>query len=288
MMSKEEELIIYVCSDAVGETAEAVVQATLRQFDAKPASLRRIGHIKHEEEIVQLLQKAAGQKAFVVYTLVQPELRETMREEAIRLGVRAIDVMGPVMEAYMEIFNGSPKRKPGLLYQMDDMYFRRVEAMEFSVKCDDGRDTQSMLQADIVLIGVSRTSKTPLSIYLAHKGYKVANLPLVPEVKPPVELAHLASGQVIGLTMEADHLMTIRTERLKSAGLPNGAKYATPSRVMEELEYAKQVMKSLHCPVIDVTHRAIEETAGLILDYLSSQSRNTPLKKTSIIRQKEG
>ncbi|WP_010274782.1 pyruvate, water dikinase regulatory protein [Paenibacillus senegalensis] len=287
-MNKEAEPIIYICSDAVGETAEAVVQATLRQFDATAASLRRIGHIKEEEEIIELLQQAARQKAFVVYTLVQPELREMMREEAIRQGVRAIDVMGPVMEAYMEVFNGSPKRKPGLLYQMDDLYFRRVEAMEFSVKCDDGRDTQSMLLADIVLIGVSRTSKTPLSIYLAHKGYKVANLPLVPEVKPPVELAHLASGQVIGLTMKAEQLLTIRTERLKSAGLPFGAKYATSARVMEELEYAERVMKSLHCPVIDVTNKAIEETAGLILDYLSSQNRNAALKKTSIIRQKEG
>lgn len=271
-MNREPEPIIYVCSDAVGETAEAVVQATLRQFDAKPARLKRIGHIKEEEEIVQLLREASGERAFVVYTLVQPELREMMREEAIRQGVRAIDIMGPVMEAYMETFNGSPKRKPGLLYQMDDMYFRRVEAMEFSVKCDDGRDTQSMLLADIVLIGVSRTSKTPLSIYLAHKGYKVANLPLVPEVKPPAELTRLSSGQVIGLTMGAEQLLTIRSERLKSVGLPYGSKYATPARIMEELDYAEQVMKSLHCPVIDVTNKAIEETAGLILDYLTSKT----------------
>jgi regulator of PEP synthase PpsR (kinase-PPPase family) len=152
---------------------------------------------------------------------------------------------------------------------MDEDYFRRVEAIEFTVKCDDGRDTSSLLKADIVLIGVSRTSKTPLSIFLAHKGHKVTNLPLVPEVKPPKELFMLQGNRVIGLIMDAEKLLKIRTERLKAVGLPNGAKYAALDRIVEELDYAHELMKQIGCPIINVTDKAIEETAGIILGYLN-------------------
>ncbi|WP_240416110.1 pyruvate, water dikinase regulatory protein [Paenibacillus periandrae] len=260
---------ITICSDSVGETAEAVVKATMRQFDAHQVTTKRIGHIKHEDEIRVIMEAAAKRGGFVAYTLVQPELREMMKEEAIRLGVRAIDIMGPMMEAFIDTFNDSPKRKPGLQHEMDDDYFRRVEAIEFTVKCDDGRDTSSLLKADIILIGVSRTSKTPLSIFLAHKGHKVTNLPLVPEVKPPKELFMLHGRRIIGLIMDPDKLLKIRTERLKAVGLPNGAKYAALDRIVEELEYAQGIMKQLGCPVINVTDKAIEETAGIILGYMS-------------------
>lgn len=267
-MDEERQHYIYICSDAVGETAEAVVRATVRQFDAHQVKIKRVGHIKREDEVRAVMEEAAGTGGFVAYTLVQPELREMMKEESIRLGVRAVDIMGPMMQAFIDTFNDSPKRKPGLLHEMDDAYFRRVEAIEFAVKCDDGRDTNLLLQANIVLIGVSRTSKTPLSIFLAHKGYKVGNLPLVPEVRPPRELMELPANRVVGLTMDAGQLHKIRSERLRAVGLPYGAKYATLQRISEELEYAHGIMKRIGCPVIDVTDKAIEETAGIILGYL--------------------
>ena len=264
----QQEQVIYVCSDSVGDTADAVARATLRQFDAQQIKIRRVANIKSEDEIQRLMEEVAKQKAFVVYTLVQPELREMMKEESARLGVSAVDIMGPMMQAFVDTFHDTPKRQPGLLHALDDDYFRRIEAMEFAVKCDDGRDTQGLLQAHIVLIGISRTSKTPLSIYLAHKGVKVANLPLVPEVKVPDELFSIPANRIVGLTMDPDQILKVRKERLKSVGLPHHAKYATLERIVEEQEYAHAVMKRLRCRVIDVTNKAIEETAGIIMGYI--------------------
>ncbi|CAG7650636.1 Putative pyruvate, phosphate dikinase regulatory protein [Paenibacillus solanacearum] len=267
-MKDDQPYEITICSDSVGETAEAVVKATIRQFDAHQVTTKRIGHIKSEDEIRAIVESAAKRGGFIAYTLVQPELREMMKEEALRFGVRAVDIMGPMMEAFIDTFNDAPKRKPGLLHQMDEDYFRRVEAIEFAVKCDDGRDMSALLKASLVLIGVSRTSKTPLSIFLAHKGIKVTNLPLVPEAKLPKELSLLPGNRIVGLTMDAEKLYKIRTERLKAVGLPFGAKYATMERITEELDYAHRVMKQLGCHIINVTDKAIEETAGIIMGYL--------------------
>ncbi|ALS29550.1 pyruvate, water dikinase regulatory protein [Paenibacillus cisolokensis] len=263
------EPIIYICSDAVGETAEAVAKATLRQFPSDGVRLKRYGHIKTEDEIIRIVAEAARTGGFIAFTLVQPELREMMREEAQRRGVRAVDVMGPMLQAYVDTFGSFPKREPGLLHSMDDAYFRRIEAIEFAVKYDDGKDVRGLVEAEVVLIGVSRTSKTPLSIFLSHKGIKVANLPLMPEVKPPVELIANRDRLIVGLQMQHDHLLRIRSERLRSLGLPFGSQYASAERIAEELAYADEVMASLGCPVIDVTNRAIEETAGIIIDWLN-------------------
>lgn len=260
---------ITICSDSLGETAEAVVRATIHQFNGHQVKINRVGHVKTEDEIRALMEQTARRGGFVVYTLVQPELREMMREESVRLNVRAVDIIGPMMQAFVDTFHDSPKSKPGLLYEMDEAYFRRVEAIEFAVKCDDGRDTSSILKADLVLLGVSRTSKTPLSIFLAHKGYKVANFPIVPEVKPPQLLHRVQPGRMVALTIDAEHLLKIRTERLKVIGLPYGASYASLDRIVEELEHAHALFKQLGCPIVDVSDKAIEETAGLILEYLS-------------------
>lgn len=256
---------IFVCSDSVGETANTVVQATIRQFNASQVQVRRFGSIRTEDEVRSLVEEAAKENGFIAYTLVLPELREMMRQEAIRLNVNAIDIMGPMMQAFIDTFKDSPKRKVGLLYQLDEQYYQRIEAVEFTVNSDDGKDPIAMKQAHIVLLGPSRTSKTPLSIYLAHKGNKVANYPLVPEVKPPAIIHELETSKLIGLMMNPDHLVRIRTERLKAVGLPFGAKYATRERVEEELAFAMQIYRELGCKIIDVSEKSIEETAGLIL-----------------------
>lgn len=268
-MPGEQQKFIFVCSDAVGETAEAVARATTRQFATEQVKIKRYGHIKLEDEIKAIINEALEVGGFIAYTLVQPELRETMREETIRLGVRAVDVMGPMMQAFIDTFNDSPKYKPGLLHEMDENYYRKIEAIEFAVKYDDGKDARGLLQAQVVLVGVSRTSKTPLSIYLAHKGIKTANYPLTIEVKPPKELFTASSKRLlVGLTMQPERLLKIRAERLKALGLPSQAHYASIDRIEKELRFASEIMDRLNCPIIDVTEKAIEETAGLIMELL--------------------
>lgn len=166
----------------------------------------------------------------------------------------------------MEIlFNKTPKLEPGLLRQLDEQYFKRVEAVEFAVRYDDGKDPKGLVTADVVLIGVSRTSKTPLSMYLANKRIKCANVPLVPEVSPPEELYKVAD-KTVGLVIDPNHLFAIRKERLKSLGLTSNANYAAVERIINELEYSDEIMKKLGCPVIDVTNKAVEETAGKIME----------------------
>lgn len=175
---------IAICSDSIGETAEAVVQATLRQFELPNTEIKRYMNVRDEDELTELMEEVARRGGFVAYTLVQPELREVMREEAVRLNIRTVDIMGPMMQAFADTFNDYPKRLPGLLHRLDDSYFRRVDAMEFAVQYDDGKDVSAILKADIILLGVSRISKTPLSMFLAHKGYKTVNFPIVPEMSP--------------------------------------------------------------------------------------------------------
>jgi len=157
--------------------------------------------------------------------------------------------------------------KPGLIHQLDENYFKKVEAVEFAVKYDDGRDFTGVLHADIVLVGVSRTSKTPLSMYLAHKTFKVANVPLVPEIQPPEQLFTVNKHKIIGLIINPDKLNMIRCERLKTLGLPDNANYANMERIKYELDYARSIMARIGCKVIDVSNKAVEETASVILEH---------------------
>ncbi|WP_339324913.1 pyruvate, water dikinase regulatory protein [Paenibacillus sp. FSL W8-0194] len=259
--------VIAICSDAIGETAEAVAMATLRQFELANTEIKRIMNVRHEDEITRLMENVAERGGLVIYTIVQPELREAIKEESIRLNVRTVDIMGPMMQAVIDTFNDTPKRLPGLLHRLDEDYFRRIEAVEFAVNNDDGKDVGAILKADIILLGISRVSKTPLSIFLAHKGKKVVNYPVVPELTPPAQLREVTNGKIFGLTIDAEQLVKIRSERLKSLGLPLEAHYASLERVQAELKYAQSLFDTLGCPVIDVTDKAIEETAGLIMQY---------------------
>jgi regulator of PEP synthase PpsR (kinase-PPPase family) len=199
---------------------------------------------------------------------VIPEMRQYILEEAKQHRVPVIDLLGPLVDQMELLLNTTPKYQPGLIHRLDDEYFRKVEAVEFAVKYDDGRDPRGLLRADVVLIGVSRTSKTPLSMYLAHKGLKVANVPLVPEVEPPEELFLIPSNRCIGLVIDPEQLNLIRSERLKALGLTTGANYASMNRILEELDYAEKVIRKLGCPRINVTNKAVEETANIILEIL--------------------
>ncbi|GBG12181.1 phosphotransferase [Paenibacillus agaridevorans] len=266
------EVIVYVVSDAAGDTGELVVRAAIAQFHPIQAEIRRSPFVTEPAALERIVQQAKLSQAILLYTLVIPHLRDSMRKLTEENGVAAIDLLGPFIETLEQRTGRKSRQEPGLNHVLDADYFRKVEAVEFAVKYDDARDTSGVTKADIVLVGVSRTSKTPLSMYLAHQKYKVANVPLVPELKPPEELFKLPKRKVIGLTIDTSYLNVIRKERLKALGLPNTAAYATTDRIEKELRYAEDIMSKLGCVVIDVSHRAVEETASLIMEYVRGQN----------------
>ena len=236
--------IIYALSDSIGGTAESVIKATISQFTETKFDVIRIPYINNKEQIDEALQEAARHQAVVCYTIVNPRLREHLADRAVELQIQVVDVLGPMLRAIQKNSGLLPKNQAGLIHALDHEYFKRVEAVEFAVKYDDGKNPLGLLKADIVIIGVSRTSKTPLSMYLAHKQLKVA-----------------------GLLIDPYKLTDIRMTRLKAMGLSEDAEYADVERITEELDYAKGIMRRVHCMIINVSNRAIEETAGIILDY---------------------
>ncbi|MDA3130729.1 pyruvate, water dikinase regulatory protein [Aliibacillus thermotolerans] len=262
----EERPIVYVVSDSVGETAELVVKAAASQFGEQEIEIRRIPYVEDEHTIDEVINLAKEMNAFIAFTLVIPEKNYYLRKKAEEAGVETVDIIGPMLNKMIRLTGLEPKYEPGLVYRLDEDYFRKVEAIEFAVKYDDGRDPRGITRADIVLIGVSRTSKTPLSQYLAHKRLKVANVPLVPEVDPPEELYRIPPEKCIGLRISPEKLNEIRTERLKSLGLKAEANYAKLERIKEELAYSEKIMKDIGCTVIDVSNKAVEETANLIFN----------------------
>lgn len=266
----DSEVIIYVVSDSAGDTGELVVRAAVAQFHPIHADVRRAPFVNDEASLERFVLLAKEHNAIMLYTLVLPGLRERMMDLADKHGVTAIDLLGSLIRSLELKTDRKARQEPGLNHVLDENYFRKVEAVEFAVRYDDMKDTSGILKADIVLIGVSRTSKTPLSMYLAHKQFKVANVPLIPEVGPPPELFQIPKERVVGLTIDVSYLNGIRKERLKALGLPDSASYAKTERIEFELKYAASIMEQIGCLVIDVSHKAVEETASLIMDYIDS------------------
>jgi regulator of PEP synthase PpsR (kinase-PPPase family) len=257
---------VYIVSDSVGETAEMVVRAAASQFSSGLTQVRKATNITEPGTLVNVVQTAHEEGLIIAYTLVQADMASSLRRLAQKADVVCIDVLGPVIDVFKTYSDLKPYEQPGLQHKIDAQYLKRVEALEFAVRYDDGKDPRGVLLADIVLIGVSRTSKTPLSMYLANKGVKAANIPLVPEVKPPDELFSIPRGCVIGLVIHWEQLNQIRKERLRAMGVTGNTNYSDPARIFQELEYADQLMRRLKCAVIDVTNKAVEETASKILE----------------------
>jgi len=258
--------IIYVVSDSVGETAELVTKAALSQFNGSEITIKRFPYVEEKVHIDEVLSLAKLENGMVAYTLVKPEIRQYMREMSTKENIYALDIIGPLMDEIQRIYGKTPLYEPGLVRKLDEDYFKKIEAIEFAVKYDDGRDPRGILKADIVLVGVSRTSKTPLSQYLAHKRLKVANVPLVPEVDPPEELFLVPPEKCFGLKISPEKLNHIRRERLISLGLNDNAIYANIERIKEEIIYFESIINRINCPIIDVTNKAVEETANIILN----------------------
>jgi regulator of PEP synthase PpsR (kinase-PPPase family) len=258
--------IVFVISDSAGETGESVVKAAAIQFRPKPLEIRRISFINDESVVDEVIKSAKRCNGIIVFTLVIPRLRSYLIHHATQNGVEYIDLLGPIINSLEKVLDKEALYQPGMIHKLDEDYFKRIEAVEFAVKYDDGRDATGITKADIILVGVSRTSKTPLSMYLAHKNFKVANVPLVPELQPPEQLFSVSSKKIVGLRINEQKLNAIRTERLKTLGLGANAIYANSERIQTELEYANEIMSKLGCAVIDVSNKAVEETATHILE----------------------
>ncbi|MEC9489043.1 MAG: pyruvate, water dikinase regulatory protein [Halanaerobium sp.] len=259
---------VIVLSDALGDTAEQVVNAGASQFNGNKIKVKKFNRIRTIQQIDLVFKQEVDKSTIVAYTLVEPPLRDYLDKAIERMGIPSIDIMGPVIKAFTETFHTEPKMEPGLQHKLDREYFQRVDAIEFTVKFDDRNDARGIELADVVLVGVSRTSKTPTCIYLAYKGYKAANIPLVPEVNPPGLLLENPGRKVIGLTIDPELLMEIRYQRLKTLGLELNADYASLARIQEELDYADRIMRRVGCPIIDVTNKSVEESANEVLNYI--------------------
>ncbi|MFD2612758.1 pyruvate, water dikinase regulatory protein [Paenibacillus gansuensis] len=260
--------VVYVLSDSAGDTGDSVVRAAAAQFYPVQVDIRRSSFIVDRSDVDKAIVDVVRDRAIILFTLVVPQLRDYVIELAVKHGIPYIDTLGPVISSLEKVIGQESRHKPGMIHELNEDYFRKVEAVEFAVKYDDGRDPMGVLKADIVLVGVSRTSKTPLSMYLAYKKFKVANVPLVPELKPPNELFTVSKRKIIGLTINPDKLNQIRKERLKALGLAGDANYANVNRIVSELEYSQRIIEKLGCHVIDVSTRAVEETASLIIDFM--------------------
>ncbi|WMM23489.1 pyruvate, water dikinase regulatory protein [Tissierella sp. MB52-C2] len=264
----DKSLTIYVLSDSIGETGELLARAALSQFNSGRYEVRRFPFITAEDQIMEIFEEAKNEPSVIVYTIVIEELKSFIKLKGQEFNIPTVDLMTPTLNAIESILEYQPKRESGLIRRLDENYFRKVEAVEFAVKYDDGKDPRGIKKSDIVLVGISRTSKTPLSMYLAHKNFKVANVPLVPEVPAPNELFQKDNKRIIGLIANSAKLNEIRQERLKSLGLGDNANYANIDRINLELEYSREIMDKLGCMVIDVSYKAIEETAGFVIEYM--------------------
>ena len=271
MTDRVETVELHVISDATGETAARLVTALEAQFPEQAFEEVRHPRVESVDDLHLAVNRMKGRPAVAVYTLVKPELREAMRRLCRRYRVHYCDLLGHPIDSIARVSGMRAQMTPGARAPLDSQYFKRMAAIEFAVKYDDGVGS-GLREADIVLVGVSRTSKTPLSMYLGYLGYKTANVPVVKAIPPPDELFHTEAAKIVGLTIEADRLAEIRQVRVRQMG---GARrnYADLLEIFEELDEAAALHRRLGCPVIDVTELSVEETAQRIIRLVQQRTQ---------------
>ena len=269
---------LHVVSDATGETAARLVQALEAQFPDQEFVEIRHPRVESEDDLQLAVNRMRGRPAVVVYTLVEPELRDTMRTLCRSARLHYCDLLGHPIDAVARVSGQAAKMTPGSRPPLNSAYFKRMEAIEFAVRYDDGV-THGLHDADVVLVGVSRTSKTPLSIYLGYLGHKAANVPVVKGIAPPPELFEIDQTKVVGLTIDPNRLAEIRRARVRAMGAARNRKYAELMEIYEELEQAEKLHRRLGCPVIDISEHSIEETAHRVLRVL--EERQAEAKATA-------
>lgn len=260
---------LYLLSDATGETVERVARAALSQFQGTDVRLVRYNGIRSESEIDSIVSEVLDLPGLIVYTLVDSSLAQYLTTMVQEHALEAVDLLGPLIFAISETLGMKPRQEPGLLHQINSDYYKRIEAVNYTVKQDDGQELRHLFRADIVLVGVSRTSKTPLSIYLSHKGYRVANVPLVLGIDPPRELFQIDQKKIVGLIIDPRRLMELRVARLRSLHQDPRGSYSDYESILAELDYSRRLFRDNPAwPVIDVTHKSVEEAAAEILKRL--------------------
>ncbi|XP_058197694.1 probable pyruvate, phosphate dikinase regulatory protein, chloroplastic [Rhododendron vialii] len=285
---------IYMVSDGTGWTVEHSVTAALGQFDhclvdrGCPVNTHLFSGIDDSERLLKIIKQAAKEGSMLVYTLAETSMAEAAKQACRMWGVPSTDILGPITEAVAShlgvLPSGVPRGAPGRSSHLTEEYFQRIEAIEFTIKQDDGALPQNLHKADIILAGVSRTGKTPLSTYLAHKGYKVANIPIVMGVGVPKTLFEVDPEKVFGLTINPVVLQTIRRARARSLGFSEEMRsnYSEMDHVREELEFARKIFaNNPSWPVIEVTGKAIEETAAVVLRLYHDRKNKCSMPRIS-------
>lgn len=262
-------ITIFAVSDSVGETAEMLAKAVAIHFknNVEIKIIPFVKSLKDVEDAVQIFEKSIP--CIVTSTIVSLDIMESLTKKCYEKNITLINLLEPIIKSVESMMNVQQDYKPGALRVLDSIYFKRIEAMEFAIKYDDARDYSGIEKADVVIVGLSRTSKTPLCMYLANKGIKAVNIPLAPEVEVPKELFNISPKKIFGLTVDPLRLIDIRKKRLDGyTAVYNNIQYYNDARILEELEFSDKVMRKLKCRVIDVSKIAIEETALIIMNAL--------------------
>ena len=265
-------IVIYVVSDKRNEIGEILVQSTRSFFQESIHEVRLHPFVDDNIGIDSVLNLAAQNKGFIVYYFLSNELKNYFEKESTRLNISSYDVTKSLIETLWKKTGEVPRIQQISDIILDTEYAKKLEAIEFAIRCDDGKNINELIKADIIVIGVSRTSKTPISIYLANKQYKVANIPLMPELDPPKILFEIPPQKIFGLIVDPHRLVTIRLERIRSMGIIGESLYGNYDRVMIELKKAQELFDKIGCTVIDVTSKAIEEIAATILGYVKRRN----------------
>ncbi len=257
---------IFLLSDSTGETVERVVRAALSQFKDVDYQLHLLNRLRTRQYVQRALDEVLLVKGIVVYTLVDSALSQLVRTWGEQNEIITLDLITPLLFKLSEFLLVAPRQEPGLQYQLDADYYKRIEAVNFTVQHDDGQGVSAIAKADLILVGISRTSKTPLSMYLAHRGYKTANVPLVMGIEPPTELKEVDQKKIIALLIDPNRLIEIRRERLRSMGQTERSSYCDFERVEEEMTFCRRLYRANPSwLVIDVTRKSVEESASEIL-----------------------
>jgi len=263
-------LHLHLLSDSTGETLEAVAKAGIAQFDGVETIKHFWPMVRSEGHLSRVLAEIMQRPGLIIYTLVNSDVRRTLEARCRLAGLPHVAALDPVTDALQRLLGQEAKARPGRQHALDAAYFARVDAIQFTIAHDDGIAIEDWEEADILLVGVSRSSKTPTSIYLANRGYKVANIPLVPESPPPQQLFTLKHPLVVGLTTSPDRLIQIRRNRLLSLNQAAETAYVDQEAVARELAFARRIFADRGWPVIDVTRRSIEETAAAIINLMGA------------------
>ncbi|MEE2760771.1 MAG: pyruvate, water dikinase regulatory protein [Pseudomonadota bacterium] len=264
-----EEFHLHLISDATGETVQSVARACLVQFENVKPTENLWTLVRTEGQLEKVIVGIKENPGFVLYTLVDPMMRTRLHETCQRIQVPCVSVLQPIMSAFGGYLNIKQQARPGRQHVLDNEYFARISSMDFAMSHDDGQSTWNLEEADVVLVGVSRTSKTPTCIYLANRGIKAANFPIILGMKVPEELFALKKPLVVGLIKETGSLVQIRRNRLRMLNEGDTSEYADPDTVAEEVKFANRIIAGPGWPVIDVTRRSIEETAASIMQMLA-------------------